>query len=140
MLAFVLSHNVLFYLGLQFISSSVHGSVLLDYQVDHVDLNVIFLECFGDNEAEPDPNAVFKFSNPITRVLLEARQIPQPDNRLRFEVTPDNEAEIQCFIRDVPSQTVSIAGSLLSVSNCLHSQIKVIIVCMEGWFFYCHNM
>ena len=93
--------------------------VILDYQVDSNDLNLIYLECFNDGETEPNPNGVFIFFDPVTgNPIREESIIPSNEDRLSFEVTPENEAQIRCYIqnRDVTSDPVSIAGEVLADS------------------------
>ena len=96
--------------GLWLMSSGVSGIVTLDFEVDVTDENLIFLECFGDGDTEPNQGAVFVFTNPLTGTS-QTRTLPSDENRLRYEVTPENEAEIRCALQDVPpSQAISIAG------------------------------
>ncbi len=103
-------------LGLQLMSSVVSGAVFLDYQVDSSDVNLIFLECYSDGAAAPNRDAIFEFFNPITQVL-QARLSPLPSDRLRYNVTPATEAEIRCFIDEVSSQRLSIAGECMRCSS-----------------------
>ena len=97
------------FLGFQL---GVFGQVILEYQLGIDDLNVIFLECFDDGETEPNPDSVFVFFDPITGNPLQTRLIPRNENRLRFKLTPENEATIRCYTqnRDVTSVPVSIAS------------------------------
>ncbi len=96
---------------LEFMSLAIcFGDVLLDYQVDNSDVNLIFLECYGNGQIKPNPDAVFEFLNHITGTLLASSSPRQHENTLRFEVTPTTEAEIHCFIGGASSQAVYIAG------------------------------
>ena len=122
------------FLGL-LVSLALHLSVarvILDYQVDSNDLNLIYLECFNDGETEPNRNGVFVFFDPGTGdPIRENSIIHSNDNRLSFEVTPENEAEIRCYIqnRDVTSDTVSIAGectSLIFHKRCSVAEYHVV--------------
>ncbi len=94
-------------LGLQLTMSS--GAVFLDYQVDSSNVNLIFLECYSVGGTTPNRDAIFEFFNPITRVL-QARLSPLPSDRLMYNITPATEAVIHCFVDEVSSQNVSIAG------------------------------
>ncbi len=90
-------------------ASSLDVSGLLNYQVDGSDMNLIFLECYGNNETTPNRDAIFEFFNPITGVL-QARLSPLPSDRLRYTVTPATEAVILCHIDEISSQFLAIAG------------------------------
>ncbi len=92
------------------------AAVFLDYQVDSSNTNLIFLECYSDGGTTPNRDAIFEFFNPITRVL-QARLSPLPSDRLMYNITPATEAVIHCFVDEVSSQNVSIAGECFMLAR-----------------------
>ena len=75
----------------------VAAPVVLNFELDSSDSNVVFLECYIEGELEPHPDARFQFIDPITG-RAQGTFSTQEGNRYRFDVTPDTEATIRCFI------------------------------------------
>ena len=88
---------LLLLLSLQFMSLGVEANVFLDFELDPPDSNVVFLVCYNEGERDPHPEARFEFTDPITG-RVQGIFSTQEDNRYRFDVTPDTEATIRCFI------------------------------------------
>ena len=105
------------------------SGVLLDFEVDSADENLIVLKCYGDHDMTPNPNSNFTFFDPITESIV-ARLSPQPDGNLRFDVTPTTEAVVTCSVGGESSQAEPIAGEFIAGYNssiCLKAIDRIVI-------------